>query len=299
MQLHRTRNAGTRRLALPVLLCLAIGAPARALEGDAFWARRGQGVQEARADPAPVQRAIRSYEAALDADPSDLAARWKLVRALHFLGEFARVGPDARRQSLDRAVELAEEGLRGVRDPVDAELDDLDPRSLREKLASAGLDASDVARLHYWAAASWGSWSQDAGLVAAVRTGVANRLRDYLDVVVALEPAYEGAGAHRFLGTLHARLPRLPFLSGWVDRERAVPQLERALAIAPDEPSNRLLLGLALLDLEPSKRRLGLEVLAEVAALEPRPERRVEDAVVVREARRRLEQEGDRTQPTG
>jgi tetratricopeptide (TPR) repeat protein len=270
---------------------------AEARAGDAYWSDRAQGMQEARADPAPVEQAIRAYADALEADPRDLTARWKLMRALHFEGEFARLAPDARLGSFDRAIDIAEEGLGEIGDRAGAELHELDPRSLRETLAAADLDASGVARLYYWAAASWGSWSKEAGLLAAVRTGVANRLRAYLDVVVVLEPSYEGAGAHRFLGALHARLPRVPFLSGWVDRKRALPQLETALAIAPEEPSNRLLLGLTLLDLEPSQRREGLGVLSELAAFQPRAERRVEDSVVVLEARRRLEREGTTASP--
>jgi hypothetical protein len=285
-------------LAFAILMCAATVVPsAEARAGDAYWSDRARGMREARADPAPVQLAIRSYARALEADPSDLRSRWKLVRALHFEGEFARLAPDARRRSFDRAIDVAEEGLGKIDDQAGAELHELDQRRLRETLAAAGLDASGVARLYYWAAASWGSWSKEAGLLAAVRTGVANRLRAYLDVVVILEPSYEGAGAHRFLGALHARLPRVPFLSGWVDRGSALPQLETALSIAPDEPSNRLLLGLTLLDLEPSQRREGLGVLSEVAAFQPRVERRVEDSVVVLEARRRLEREGTTASP--
>ncbi len=150
-----------------------------------------------------------------------------------------------------------------------------------------------MSRLYYWAAANWGSWSKQVGLVDAVRSGVANRLRTYLSVAVVLEPEYEAGGAHRFLGTLHARLPSVPWISGWVNRSEAVLELEAALAIAPREPSNRLLLALTLLDLDPTQRTRALRLLSEVAAYEPRAERRVEDAVAIQEAALGLAREQD------
>ena len=45
-----------------------------------------------------------------------------------------------------------------------------------------------------------------------------------------------------------------PLLSGWVDRSKALPHAERALAIAPEHPGNHLLLALTLLDLYPERR---------------------------------------------
>jgi hypothetical protein len=273
-------------------------AASAAAAGDAYWAQRSAGMSESVADPAPIRAAVRAYAAALEEEPGDLETRWKLLRALHFEGEFATLEPAARRSLFDRARKLSDEGLWQLQSRIGEVLHELPPRRLRASVEAAGLDASEVARVYYWAAANWGSWSKEVGLLEAVRSGVANRLRVYLELVVVLEPEYEAGGAHRFLGALHARLPSVPLISGWVDREQAVPQLETALAIAPAEPSNRLLLGLTLLELEPAQRNRGLRVLAEVAETELRPERRVEDAVVIREAMRRLEREKEEDRST-
>ena len=124
-----------------------------------------------------------------------------------------------------------------------------------------------------------------------MRRGVANRIRDYTIVVLTLEPEYEEGGGHRMMGALHARLPRVPFVSGWVDRSKALPHVERALAIAPEHPGNHLLLALTLLDLHPERRAEALAVLEEVSALEPRAASEVEDLAVRWEARERLEEE--------
>ncbi len=130
-----------------------------------------------------------------------------------------------------------------------------------------------------------------SGLLSAVRRGVADRLRDYTLLVLALEPDYEEGGADRMMAALHARLPRVPFLSGWVDRSEALPHVERALAIAPEHPGNHLLLALTLLDLHPERRAEALAALEQVSAVEPRRATEVEDLAIRREARERLELE--------
>jgi hypothetical protein len=117
---------------------------------------------------------------------------------------------------------------------------------------------------------------------------VANRLHRYTLITIALEPEYDEGGAFRLLGRLHAELPRVPFVSGWIDRNESIPLVERAYAMAPANPSNRLLLALTLLDLAPERRSEALDLLKQVEGLTPRPSMRVEDLIVRREARDRL-----------
>ena len=72
------------------------------------------------------------------------------------------------------------------------------------------------------------------------------------------------------------------------DRAQAIPLIERACALAPANPGNRLLLALTLLDLAPERRAEALDLLREVEALTPRPSMRIEDLAMRREARARL-----------
>ena len=89
----------------------------------------------------------------------------------------------------------------------------------------------------------------------------------------------------RLLGRLHATLPRVPFLTGWVDRGQALPELDRALAVAPDFPGNHLMRALTLLDLEPDRRAEARTLLERVAALEPEPDQVVEQLAMRETAR--------------
>jgi uncharacterized protein YbjT (DUF2867 family)/tetratricopeptide (TPR) repeat protein len=274
------------------LACLA-AEPAPVARGDAAWERRAEGERAGRPAPEPIRAALSAYEAALAAQPESLGARWKLLRALHFAGEFAAAAEAERRGRFERALEVSQAGLARLERDVDlgAPLHDLEPARLRSGVDDARLARTDVARLYFWSAINWGAWARSVGLLGAVREGVANRLHDYTRVTLALEPDYDEGGAYRLLGRLHAELPRVPFVSAWVDRAEAIPLVERAYALAPANPGNRLLLGLTLLDLAPSRRAEALDLLRQVEALTPRADMRIEDLAMREEARERLAEE--------
>lgn len=270
-----------RGVSVALLLGVSLSAVAAALaradegetalaHGDAAWARRAEGDDgDGRAAPGPIDEAIRAYDDAVAAAPGSLEAHWKLLRALHFAADFTRTSDAAARAHLDRATELAD--------------------AARPLLGAAS--RGDAAATHFWSAIVWGAWSQRRGLLAAVREGVANRMHDEALAVVALDERFEEGGAHRLLSRLHASLPRIPLLSGWVDRTQAIPESERALAIAPEHLGNRYLFALTLLDVAPERRDEALRVLEEVAVAEPRADQRVEELSIRRSARERLAQE--------
>jgi len=257
---------------------------------DAAWSRRAEGERDGRPEPGAILEAVHSYERVLSVDPENVEVRWKLLRALHFAGEFAFEAPEEAQRFFARARDLAEEGLTLLADQASSgvRLEEMDPDALGSRLAASNLAAGDVASLYFWSAISWAAWSRDVGLLDAVGQGVANRLHRYTLLAIALDPAVEDGGALRLLARLHARLPRVPLVSGWVDRDQALPLIEQAYAMSPANPGNRLLLALTILDLAPVRSAEALELLKQVEALTPRPSMRIEDLAMRREARDRL-----------
>jgi tetratricopeptide (TPR) repeat protein len=257
--------------------------------GDSAWASRAEGEREGRPQSAPILEAVSFYESALAASPESLEVRWKLLRALHFAGDFAAQEVRERRAIFERARDVSEKGLDLLADRVSGvRLEEEEPEAIRRRLEAKDVSPSDVARLYFWSAINWGAWSRDVGLLKAVRQGVANRLYRYTGITIALEPGYDEGGGLRLLGRLHAELPRVPFVSGWVDRDQALPLVERAYTLAPANPGNRLLLALTLLDLAPERRGEALDLLDQVGRLTPRPSMRIEDLTMRKEAQERL-----------
>jgi tetratricopeptide (TPR) repeat protein len=280
--------------ALLTLAALALPALGDAIaRGDAAFFRRAEGGRDGRAAPEAIGEAIRAYREAVAADPRSLEARWKLLRALHFEGDFATEDREAKRLVFDRARILSDEGVADLAERIGGgdPLHELSSGALQERLAEAAASSQDIAAFYFWSTIHWAAWSQVSGLLSAVRRGVAGRLHDYTLLVLALQPEIEEGGAHRMMAALHARLPSVPFLSGWVDRSQALPHVESALAIAPQHPGNHLLLAFTLLDLRPERRAEALAELERVSTVEPRPESEVEDLAIRREARERLELE--------
>jgi tetratricopeptide (TPR) repeat protein len=263
--------------------------------GEAAYAARHAGADEAgRARPEPIAEAVDAFADAVAAAPDALAARWRLVRALFFAADFASgTSAEADRQ-LDRATaeaEAAKDALAarvGGRDALDA----LEPEALRDALPPE--EAAEAASLYFWSAVAWAAWGREHGVLSAVREGLAGRIHRDAQTALVLDETVEEGGPLRLLARLHATLPRVPFLSGWVDPAQSLPALERALEVAPSHPGNRMLYALTLLEQAPERREEALALLEELASLEPRAWERTEDLALRRSARERLAEEGER-----
>jgi len=292
------------RLAIPLFVLLAAGLSAAAppvaaatadelvAAGDDWFARRAEGApapEAGRAAPGPIGRAIEAYADAVAAEPTNLEAHWKLLRALYYQGEHVAEGAEARREVFDRGRLAAEEALgrlaarAGGRELLDA----LDPEDRAGRLGAI----PEAAPTYFWAAVHWGLWGDAFGRLAAARQGVAGTIRDYAETARALDESYENGGPHRILGRLHALAPKIPFFTGWIDRDRAVAELRRALALGPDEPLNRLYLAEALLEHRPERRAEALELLRGLLAEEAGERRAVELGSARRVAREVLARE--------
>ena len=237
--------------------------------GDRAWARRAESLEEMLAEPTRIGEAITHFRAALGADPSAIEARWKLMRALHYAIDFTTLGEEAKEARAREIVEVARESV--------------------EVLESAeAVEDFDRARVLFWTAIAWGTRAQRVGLLTIVTEGVATRMHDFARDSLALDPSVDRGGALRLLSRLHATLPRVPFVSGWVDRDEALPLAERGYALDPEHPGNRLILALALEEQGDDQAERVRELLESVADATPRPDYLVEDLAIQQQARERL-----------
>jgi hypothetical protein len=224
--------------------------------------------------------ALGAYRAALQADPSSVPARWRLLRALYFRATFCGAPREPARAIREEAKLQAEEGVRMLE------------RSLGQPRGAARVQAlrgrEETVSLYFWSAVSWGEWAQDRSAFTAARSGAAGRIRDLAQTVMDLDPAFESGGGYRILGRLHAVAPDIVFITGWVSRTKGIELLERSLAQDPANSISRLFLAEALLDHAPRRREEAARLLRACAEAAPRPEYPVEDAHFAAAARARL-----------
>ncbi len=261
-------------------LLLAISLPLPAwqdpiAQGDAAWGRRAEGQQGGRPQAGPIDEAVAAYERALRADPASLDAAWKLLRALHFKGDYLARTSEEKQKIFARGRDVAEAALDrlGQRVGGRAKLDAMTPQAAAKALAAI----PQARPIHMWAAVHWRLWGDSFGRLAAARQGVGDRVRRSAEILIALDETYEDAAGHRVLGRLHTLAPKVPLVTGWVDREKAVSELRRAVALAPADLLNHLYLAEALLEHASNKEGEAKEILRRLTARQPDPARIVED----------------------
>ena len=274
-------NLNPARPLLPLLAVLSLLLPSSLAAqtdaiaaGDAAYARRAEGHQGARAQPGPINDAIAAFERAVKEQPDRLEGSWKLLRALHFKGEFVARTNDEKQQVFAHGKEVAEAGINRLakRAGGRAKLDAMTPAQAAKALAGA----PEAPPLYLWSAVHWGLWGDVFGRLAAARQGVGDRVRNYAEILIALDERYEDAAGHRILGRLHTLAPKVPFVTGWVDRDKAVSELRRAVALGPDNLDNHLFLAEALFEHFPAKAAEAREICRKLLTRQPVPELVVE-----------------------
>jgi tetratricopeptide (TPR) repeat protein len=276
------------RLAALVLPLLALPALSAAqtddiAAGDAAWARRGEGHQGRNASPGPIGEAIAAYERALKAQPERLECSWKLLRALHFRGEFVARTREDKQAVFDRGRKLTEASLDRLAKHVGGRerLDKMTPA----EVAKAYAGVPEAQAIHLFGGIHWALWGDVYGHIPAARQGVGDKVRRYSEVVIAIDERFEHAGGHRLLGRLHTLAPHIPLITGWVSRDKAVAELRRAVALAPDYPYNSVFLADALLRYQSDHAAEARQLLQRVVARPPSPEQVVEDEDAIAQAK--------------
>lgn len=277
----------------PVLfaLLLAASVPLAAqipagLAGDTAWARRAEGHKGDRAALGPVDQAVAAYERAVKEQPDNLEAYWKLLRALHYKGDYAVHTKEGKQQVFGRGREVVEAALDRIGRRIGGrkKLDDLPPDQVAKLVAKI----PEAPHIFLWGAIHWGLWGDVYGRMAAARQGVGDKIRRYGEVTVALDERFDRAGGHRLLGRLHTLAPKIPLVTGWVDRDKAESHLRRAVALGPEDLYNQVYLADALLQHHPKKAAEAKQILRAVLQKKADPARVVEDERALAEARQLL-----------
>jgi hypothetical protein len=292
---RRRRHAARVAFAVAVWVGLTGGTAASAEDaaaaiarGDAAWLRRAEGAREGRAAAAPIAAAVAAYEEALRAEPADLEAHWKLMRALWFQGEYAAADNAAEQRVFGRGKAVAESAMAVLARRVGAQKLHAE-RAVDRAAALRGVP--EAAPLLLWSAANWGLWGDAYGKLAAARQGGGQQgarlgrdadrarpaVRERRRPPRARPPALGGAtraAGHRLGG------PR-----PWHRRAGAGGEPGARRPRQPALPRR----GIArLLDHRPAAKARALALLREVASSPAAPETVVEDAASSAAARRRL-----------
>lgn len=181
------------------------GWPAHAQTADALYADRE--------NLASARQAVTLLTDARAQNPAAFDPAWRLARICYWMGAHAPAAE--RRAFLERGVAAAQ--------------------------AAARL-APDRPEGHFWAAATMGALAENYGM----RVGLRYRkpIREELEIVLRLDPAFMQGSADRALGRYYAKVPSL--LGG--SREKAERHLRASLRYNPESTISRYFLAELLLD---------------------------------------------------
>jgi len=202
------------------LLLWAIGAHAFSgaewlARGDDYFKQRALGATEDHADRSFIVQAAQAYRFALSDVGVEQKASMHLMRALYFQGCYAYLNGHERLRVFSEAKILGEKMV--IKYPKDTEL-------------------------AYWYTVNLSLWANEVGPLAAIRAGVADRIRSISETAMAHGTSAGIAGVYQVMGRMHHLLPRIPFLLPWPDKQKAEMYLSKAVILDPANLANHLFL---------------------------------------------------------
>ena len=214
---------------LGLLLCslTAPAAPDYLARADALFAQR--------ADLAKARQAAALYEKALQANPKNEAAAYKLARAYYWIGKHQKTD--------EQKVAVFEKGIAAAKKALA-----IDPRSLGG---------------HFWLGVCYGVYGSAKGVMKSL--SLVDPIKQEMAAVIARDPSYESGGAYRVLGRLYFKLPGL---FGGSNR-KAVQNLKTAIKYGPHRWLNHIYLAEVYLDQGEKEKARAL--LKQVLAGPPEP----------------------------
>jgi tetratricopeptide (TPR) repeat protein len=171
-----------------------------------------------RTNLAHAEQAAVIWEERLSRQPRDFEAAWKLARAAYWLG--GHVAASQRRKQFERGVAAGTQAVA------------INPQRPEG---------------YFWKAANMGALAESFGMRAGLRYRGA--IKEALETVLEIDPAYEQGSADRALGRWYHKVPRL--FGG--SKDKAEEHLLRSLTYNPNSSSSHFFL--AELFLERGRRQ--------------------------------------------
>jgi len=271
---------------------LATAALGQVADGDQHWAQRAEGQKSGHAAAQHADAALAAYQRAVQQDPNNLEAQWKLLRSYRFKGAYTTSNNEERKKIYGEAKK-AGEGAMAVLDKQ------LAAKGLKSVTKATEKQVADTARqipgageVFLWDAINWGEWALAYGKMAAVREGAADRIKREATIAMLVDPKLEGGSPARVLGRLHDQTPHVPFITGWASGKEAVRLLNESLKVDPMNKITRVFLAEAMVNNDSNTKPQAVQMLKDVVNSPNDPNFEVEQSAAQEDARALLKKWG-------
>jgi len=231
-------------------------------QGLKYYKLRSAHADSFRADSGNINKAIEAFQTALDQNIQPEQSVAYLLQSYYFKAMYTGMSKEQQKAIYDKGFSLGERMMERF------------PKSVPIK---------------FWYGANVGRWADVHGFVQAATNGIAKKLRQVCKDIIKLDPTYQGGGGYRILAQVHFHSPNIPLIMGWPSDDRALELVEKAMEVAPDHPTNRMLYAQILLEFNRDEEaRKQLEYILDA---EPRSTHLVEDRYLKYRSRKILREE--------
>ncbi len=228
-------------------------------KGIEWYNKRAEGSVGARAAEGPISKAISFLEKAMTDPGDEKEAGLYLLKSYYYRGKFVDSEKEAKKADFQKGKDLGEKLMKKYPDAVE---------------------------FRYWYLANLGSWSEEYGILAAAREGVADIMKEQSEIIINLDPEYEDGGGYFMLGAVHYKSPYIPFFLSWPKNEKAIKWLKKAVATGAATPTQKVYLANALY--KDGQKKEAISILKEVVSTPPSEAEPVEDMEKIEEAKELL-----------
>ena len=209
-------------------------------KGIDFYNKRQEGSIKSVAINISINKAISSFQNALNNPNMEMDAALYLMKSYYFRGKYVYKDTDKKKEDFKKGKKLGEKYIDQYPDSVP---------------------------LKFWYLVNLGSWSEAYGVISAAREGVADIMKKYSEKIISLDPEYENGGGYFLLGVVHYKSPYIPFILSWPDNDKAITYLSKSISIGEAIPSQKVYLAQALH--KDGRRTEAVKLLKEVANMSP------------------------------
>ena len=180
-------------------------------EGMDWYEKKTLGAVGFKAKPEYINKAIAFFERAMHSNENELETGIYLLRSYIWKARFTQESRSDKRKTFKLAKELG---------------DSLIPKYPKNK----------ELRFEYMSA--MGQWGEVLGVFRAAKEGVVDKVRKQMEALIALDSEYRKGVPRRALAVLNLRVPKIPFILSWPDKEKALTMTTAVVAKYPNDIGN-------------------------------------------------------------
>ncbi|MBI1285953.1 MAG: hypothetical protein GC178_00055 [Flavobacteriales bacterium] len=229
-------------------------------EGLRWYNSRTSGANGIKANPAHINKAITSFQLALNNHENERETVIYLMRCYIFKARFTQDSDSDKRKTFQLAKELGDKYV--PKYPIDKEL-----------------------RFEYLSAL--GQWGEVMGVFRAAKEGVVDKVKTQMEALIKLDPEFRKGVPERALAVLNLRVPKIPFILSWPDKKKSLVMTTKVVDKYPDDIGNNFYHAEALV--ENGKEEEAKSYLMRALSMQPEQEYLLEDRSLHIQAKKMLQ----------